>query len=538
MDITTMIGKTGLLIVSNPKQIAQALPHLRERVKIHFTYNFYRLWVNLLAVLIQRLLILGQHSARLYITFILRRNIHLPISPAAKHCYNLDVRVLLSGIKYDVPKIKTQKPIDLVIFYKNHSENDVNNFIQTRIHNITKDYKILHLDLTNPEITNKDCKNDSVCKHTVLGGTFDRLHLAHKLLLSEAVLRATEKVTVGVTTENMLHSKFLWELIEDMEVRVNNVFDFLKDICPELEYVITPISDPFGPAIVDPTMEVIIVSQETVRGGEKINEIRQTKNLTPLQIVPVDLLDEPNPSPIEESKISSSTTRLRLLGTVLKPIIPNDNIPKKTIYYWTDSHKWALKKVICGIASGKSGVAKWLEELGADIIYCDLIGHNVYKPGKPCYKAIVDHFGDSVIAANGEIDRKTLGGIVFSNPDQLNKLNSLVWPAIQQEVTEIVKKSNKQVIVIEAAILLTAGWEKNCHEIWTTLVPREEAIKRLITRNGLSEDQANSRLNSQQPNKYYIEHSNVVFCTLWDPIYTKEQVAKAWGLLQERLGQF
>lgn len=77
---------------------------------------------------------------------------------------------------------------------------------------------------------------------------------------------------IGVTEESMIQSKLLWELIEDVDVRIKNVEDFLSSICPEIKTQVVPISDPFGPAITDPTMEVIVVSEETIRGGQKINE--------------------------------------------------------------------------------------------------------------------------------------------------------------------------------------------------------------------------------------------------------------------------
>lgn len=69
-----------------------------------------------------------------------------------------------------------------------------------------------------------------------------------------------------------MSGKTLWELIENLDVRIENVKHFLSDICTELVYHIVPISDPFGPSIHDPTMEMIVVSEETLRGGEKINE--------------------------------------------------------------------------------------------------------------------------------------------------------------------------------------------------------------------------------------------------------------------------
>lgn len=67
-------------------------------------------------------------------------------------------------------------------------------------------------------------------------------------------------------------AKTLWELIQPIDIRIENVMNFLKDVCPELQYNVVPISDPFGPAITDPTMELIVVSAETLRGGLKINE--------------------------------------------------------------------------------------------------------------------------------------------------------------------------------------------------------------------------------------------------------------------------
>lgn len=70
----------------------------------------------------------------------------------------------------------------------------------------------------------------------------------------------------------MFVAKMLWELIEPLDDRMNNVRDFLEDICPELDIKVVPIADPFGPTQHDPTMDLIVVSAETVRGGKKVNE--------------------------------------------------------------------------------------------------------------------------------------------------------------------------------------------------------------------------------------------------------------------------
>lgn len=70
----------------------------------------------------------------------------------------------------------------------------------------------------------------------------------------------------------MIHSKLLWELIEDIQIRMKKVGDFIHDICSEITCDVVPISDIFGPSITDPTMEMIIVSDETIKGGHKIND--------------------------------------------------------------------------------------------------------------------------------------------------------------------------------------------------------------------------------------------------------------------------
>lgn len=71
--------------------------------------------------------------------------------------------------------------------------------------------------------------------------------------------------------------------------------------------------------------------------------------------------------------------------------------------------------------------------------------------------------------------------------------------------------------------------------MWVTLVPKEEAVKRLKSRNNLSEEQAVNRIESQLTNKEYVRNAHVVFCTLWPVEYTKQQVLKAWQLLQQRI---
>ena len=191
-----------------------------------------------------------------------------------------------------------------------------------------------------------------------------------------------------------------------------------------------------------------------------------------------------------------------------------------------------------GIASGKSSIAKRLEKLGAEIINADILGHSVYEPGTNAYNEIIENFGDEILNNNGSINRKKLGTIVFNDSEKLQVLNSIVWPRIMEKIEGLIaelKVKNTQICVVEAALLLEAGWDKVVNEIWVSVIPEGEAIKRMKDRNELSEEEAKKRLESQLKNKERVSHANVVLSTLWEPEYTQKQVEKAWKLLQERI---
>lgn len=129
-----------------------------------------------------------------------------------RHCKDVDVRVLLSNLKNtSINKINTLGQIEIVIFDKLFEKNDVDSFIKSCVSNVKDECSIVTLE-NNENNTEewefKTTDKGKVYKHVVLGGTFDRLHVGHKMLLSEAILRSNNKVTVGVTDSNMLHGKF------------------------------------------------------------------------------------------------------------------------------------------------------------------------------------------------------------------------------------------------------------------------------------------------------------------------------------------
>ncbi|XP_015364450.1 PREDICTED: bifunctional coenzyme A synthase-like [Diuraphis noxia] len=511
------MANTGLLICSNPFRLLRIFPQIQRDVQSTLYVHFFPIPMPDKKTVRHRFMMIDAYKN---------------LSPM-----NVDVRILLSGLKGTLDsQITTKRPVD-VIFYDDHIKSEQLNHVMSSLSNKSPNCKTVFVT-PNETCNSNDTKenkqydemDNELYESVVLGGTFDRLHKGHKILLSTAALKCTKKLTVGVTDISMLNSKKLKELIEPCKTRISNVECFLKDIDPTLEYEVLPIYDIYGPTIHDPSFQMIILSEETVKGGELINEKRVQAGLRPLDILPVPLLEEDKSTSDcceeEEEKISSSNYRMRLLGTLLKPPQPNTNIPPSPY----------IIGLTGGIASGKSSIANYLKDLGAFVINADTLAHRLYDINQPAYQDVIDVFGPSILTTNNEVDRKKLGAIVFNNKDKLEQLNTIIWPLILQRVKSIIQSTKgHNIVVLEAAVLLSANWQYHCHEIWVSIIPPNEATKRLQERNNLNEKQALDRINSQPSNYEYVKNANVLFSTLWSCNFTRIQIKRAWNSLMSRI---
>lgn len=190
-----------------------------------------------------------------------------------------------------------------------------------------------------------------------------------------------------------------------------------------------------------------------------------------------------------------------------------------------------------GIASGKSTVAGYFRERGVPVLDADLLGHRTYEPGTDAYWKVVEAFGSEVVAADGTIDRKVLGAKVFGTPAELKRLTNIVWPAIRrlasEELAELEAAGN-ELAVLEAAVLLEAGWEDLVDEIWAVVVHPELAVARLRSRNGLDEAAAWARIRSQLSNEERVRRAHVVIENDGTLEELRHRFEEAWTALLER----
>lgn len=192
-----------------------------------------------------------------------------------------------------------------------------------------------------------------------------------------------------------------------------------------------------------------------------------------------------------------------------------------------------------GIASGKSTVARLLAAAGAHVLDADKLGHRVYEPHRLAFRQVVETFGRDVVAADGTVDRKVLGGKVFGRPDELKRLTDIVWPEINRmakdEIRAALAENPARVVVLEAAVLLEAGWQKDMDEVWVVIVDPEVAVARAMARDGVTEDAIRKRLAAQTDNPTRIAAADVVIRNEGDLAALEATVAAEWKSLQERL---
>lgn len=152
-----------------------------------------------------------------------------------------------------------------------------------------------------------------------------------------------------------------------------------------------------------------------------------------------------------------------------------------------------------GISSGKSTVTNFLRQRGFQVIDADALVHQLQAPGGRLYNILVEHFGNQVVLKNGQLNRPLLASLIFSNPEEQEWSKETQGQVILEELAALKNQlaQTEAIFFMDIPLLFEQGYESWFDEVWLIYLDRETQIERLMNRDKLSLEAAESRLSSQ-----------------------------------------
>ncbi len=185
-----------------------------------------------------------------------------------------------------------------------------------------------------------------------------------------------------------------------------------------------------------------------------------------------------------------------------------------------------------GIASGKSLVADELARLGAVIIDADLLAREVVEPGTDGLAALRERFGDGILQPDGSLDRTALANIIFADPEARSAVNAIIHPRVRAQARKLEDAAPAGAVVVHVIpLLVEAGLAEAFETVWVVDIPVETQLARLMTRNGLTEAQAQARIDAQASREDRLAVADAVIDNSGSPSATLATVRTLWEML-------
>ncbi|WP_020137549.1 dephospho-CoA kinase [Streptomyces sp. 351MFTsu5.1] len=188
-----------------------------------------------------------------------------------------------------------------------------------------------------------------------------------------------------------------------------------------------------------------------------------------------------------------------------------------------------------GIGAGKSEVSRLLVEHGAVLIDADRIAREVVAPGTPGLAAVVEAFGEEVLAEDGSLDRPKLGSIVFADPDRLAVLNSIVHPLVGTRSRELESAAAEDAVVVHDVPLLAENSLAPLYDLVVVVdASPETQLDRLVRLRGMTEQDARARMAAQATREQRLEIADIVIDNDVPLDDLRRRVQDVWGDLVRR----
>ena len=201
----------------------------------------------------------------------------------------------------------------------------------------------------------------------------------------------------------------------------------------------------------------------------------------------------------------------------------------KTEFLFTERVDMKIIGLTGKTGSGKSTVSRILSEKGYGIVDADVIARKVVETGSPLLKILAENFGKEVINADGSLNRKELSKRGFATKEATEKLNALMHPMITDCMENEIKKLHSngfEKIIVDAAALLESGFDKKCDKIVVVSAPYDVRLKRILSRDNLTEEAARLRMDAQKCDEYYTDKADVIIRN-YEPYNLEDEVRKA-----------
>jgi len=198
------------------------------------------------------------------------------------------------------------------------------------------------------------------------------------------------------------------------------------------------------------------------------------------------------------------------------------------------------KRIILGITgsfgSGKSTAAGIFKSAGTKVIDADSISHKIILPGTGIYKRILRLFGRGILDKSGFIDRKKLGGVVFNNPDALNRLTRIIHPEVIRNVRREIRNSTSRFIVLDVPLLIEAGLKNMVDKLVVVKASYKKQIERVGRKTGLTRPDILKRISAQMPLKEKVRLADFVIDNNGSMAQTMKQITRILIMVRERKG--
>ncbi|MGI6011772.1 MAG: dephospho-CoA kinase [Ruminococcus sp.] len=188
-----------------------------------------------------------------------------------------------------------------------------------------------------------------------------------------------------------------------------------------------------------------------------------------------------------------------------------------------------------GVGSGKSEVIRYLEKRkNVQVLLADEVGHLLMKKGNCCYQPVLDLFGDGVKAADGELDRRAIASIVYSDGRALKRLNGIIHPAVRRYIESEIRKAEeagKEFFFLEAALLLEEHYDEICQEVWYIYAGESIRRKRLRESRNYTLEKIDQIMANQLSEQDFFKRCDVVIDNGGDFEETKREIENRMSVL-------